>query len=74
MGDGDARMKASFATALSKVILCLNFRTSFVPAALFRFRWLLSCCFSGPEMPSSHMVSVLSPRLSSSRGRHRQST
>jgi hypothetical protein len=30
MGDGDA-------TALSKVILRLNFRTSFVPTALFRF-------------------------------------
>jgi hypothetical protein len=39
MGDGDARMKASFATALFKVTLCLNFRTSFVPAALLRFRW-----------------------------------
>jgi hypothetical protein len=39
MGDGDARMNASFATTLSKVILCLNFRTSFVPAALLRFRW-----------------------------------
>jgi len=39
MRDGGARMRASFATALSKAILCLNFRTSFVPAALFRFRW-----------------------------------
>lgn len=64
MGDGDARMEASFATTLSKVILRLNFRTSPVP----------SRCFSGPKMPSSHMVSVPSPRLSSSRGKHRQST
>jgi hypothetical protein len=39
MEDGDARMKASVATALSKVTLCLNFRPSFVPAMLFRFRW-----------------------------------